>query len=102
MEFLSVLWLPILLAAVFVFIVSSFIHMVLKYHNSEWRPMPGEEAVLSVMREHGVEPGMYAFPRCESMKDMGDPDMVAKYVKGPVGSMTVVPNGPPASASGPT
>jgi hypothetical protein len=28
------LWLPILLSAVFVFIASSIIHMVLKYHNS--------------------------------------------------------------------
>jgi len=31
---LAALWLPILLAAVFVFIASSIIHMVLPYHKT--------------------------------------------------------------------
>jgi len=30
------LWLPILLSAVFVFIISSIIHMVLKYHQNDF------------------------------------------------------------------
>ena len=34
------LWLPILLAAVVVFIVSSIIHTVLKYHQSDFSGVP--------------------------------------------------------------
>ncbi|MBU0742425.1 hypothetical protein KKG45_11605 [bacterium] len=96
MEFLTVLWLPILLSAVLVFVASSIIHMVLKYHNSDYGLLPGEDAVLATMREQGVGPGMYAFPRASSLKEMGEPGMIAKYEQGPVGSMTVGPNGPPA------
>ena len=40
------LWLPILLSAVFVFVVSSIIHMVLKYHNSDFAEAPKEAEVM--------------------------------------------------------
>jgi hypothetical protein len=96
MEFLSVLWLPILLSAAIVFVASSIIHMVFKFHNTDYKKLPGEDAVLAVMREQGVEPGMYAVPRCESMKGMGEPEMVARYEQGPVGMFIIGPNGPPA------
>lgn len=88
------LWLPILLSAVFVFIVSSIIHMATPMHKGDFRKMPGEEKVLAEMRAQGLQPGSYGFPCCESMKDMGSPEMTAKCKLGPVGFMTVVPNGP--------
>ena len=75
MEFLTQLWLPILLSAVFVFIVSSIIHMVLQTHNSDVKKMNNEEAVLEAMRTNGVAPGSYMFPRAGSMKEMGTPEM---------------------------
>jgi len=96
MEFLTVLWLPILLSAVLVFIVSSIIHMVFKYHNSEYKGLSGEDSLLAAMRDNGVVPGMYTFPHCKSMKEMGEPDTIAKCEKGPVGMMIVGPSGPPA------
>ena len=37
------LWLPVLLSAVFVFIASSLIHMLLKYHTRDYRQLPAEE-----------------------------------------------------------
>jgi len=88
------LWLPILLSAVFVFIVSSIIHMALPIHKGDFRKLPGEEKILAEMRTQGVQPGSYGFPMCESMKDMGSQDMIAKCNLGPVGFMTVNPNGP--------
>lgn len=93
MEFLTQLWLPILLSAVFVFIVSSIIHMVLQTHNSDVKKMNNEEAVLEAMRTNGVAPGSYLFPRAASMKDMGTPEMIAKMKQGPVGWLTVLPAG---------
>ena len=50
MEFLTVLWLPIILSTVFVFIVSSVIHMVLPYHRSDVSKIPNEDGILDTMR----------------------------------------------------
>lgn len=88
------LWLPILVSAVFVFIASSLFHMVIPIHKGDFRKMPGEEKILAEMRTQGVQPGSYGFPMCESMKDMGSPEMMAKANLGPVGFVTVMPNGP--------
>jgi len=38
MAFLAALWLPIVLSAVIVFVASSILHMVLKYHQSDCHP----------------------------------------------------------------
>ena len=93
---LTDLWLPILLSAVFVFIASSILHMVIPIHKSDFKKMPGEEKVLAEMRSQSVQPGSYTFPCAETMKNMGAPEMVEKFKLGPVGFVTVVPNGPPA------
>lgn len=93
MEFLTELWLPILLSAVFVFVASSIIHMALPIHKSDVKKMKNEEAVLDAMRSNGVAAGNYMFPCAESMKDMCSPEMQAKMKQGPVGWLTVLPPG---------
>ena len=85
------LWLPILLSAVGVFIASSIIHMVLRYHRYDVRPLPSESGVDGL---RGVPPGVYVFPYAESMKAMGSPAMVEKYKRGPVGVLTMLPSRP--------
>jgi hypothetical protein len=90
------LWLPVLLSAVLVFVVSSIVHMVLPYHRSDYTKLPGEANVMEAMHKEGVPPGNYMFPCAASMKDMGSPEMKKKYDKGPVGFVNVFPNGPPA------
>ena len=95
MAFLADLWLPILVSAAAVFVVSSILHMLLPHHRSDHGKIAGEDAVLESMRTEGVEPGSYTFPCPASMKDMGSPEMVAKYEKGPVGILTVLPIGVP-------
>jgi hypothetical protein len=95
---LADLWLPILLSSVFVFVVSSIIHMVFQYHNSDYGKLPGEDKVLEAMRNQGVQPGEYSFPRPESMKEMSSPEMVEKFQRGPVGFLAVMPSRPPNMA----
>lgn len=97
MAFLAELWLPILVAAVLIFVVSSLIHMVLGFHNNDVKKLPDEDALLSALRDHGVGPGAYVFPCPDDMGDMGSEAMQAKYKQGPVGFMTVLPNGAPMS-----
>ena len=93
MDFLTDLWLPILLSAVFVFIVSSILHMVIPIHRGDFKKLPGEEHLRSEMRAQGVQPGEYMFPHAGSMKEMGTPEHVEKRKLGPVGFLTVMPSG---------
>jgi hypothetical protein len=88
------LWLPVVLSAVFVFVVSSVIHMALPVHKGDMQKLPGEDTILATMRAQKVAPGAYMFPCAGSMKEMGTPEMIAKMNQGPVGHLTVVPNGP--------
>jgi hypothetical protein len=91
---LSALWLPIVLSSVIVFVASSVMHTVLKYHNSDFRKLPDEEKLLAAMRPSNIPPGLYVFPHC-AQKEMKSPAMMEKFKQGPVGMLTMRPNGPP-------
>jgi hypothetical protein len=93
---LMALWLPILVSAVFVFILSSVIHMVLGYHANDFSKLPAEDEVMDAVRAAGVPPGEYAMPYAGSMKAMSDPAYLEKMNRGPVAFLTVAPSGPPS------
>jgi hypothetical protein len=90
------LWLPILLSAVFVFVVSSIMHMLLPYHESDFKKVPSEDEVMESLRNFDIPPGDYMIPCGEGMKSMKDPAFIEKMNKGPVAMMTVVKSGPPS------
>jgi hypothetical protein len=85
------LWIPILLAAVAVFIVSSVVHMVLPYHRSDWERLPGEDEVMAAIRATNAPPGDYMFPHGGSVAAMKDPVFIEKMKRGPSGLLTVLP-----------
>ena len=91
---LQSLWLPILLSAVAVFIVSSLIHMFTPWHKSDYPKLSNEEKVMDAMRPLAIPPGDYFMPRPASRQDMGSPEFAEKMKRGPVVIMTVMPNGP--------
>ncbi len=95
---LTALWLPILLSAVVVFFASSILHMVLTYHRSDYGSMPGEENILAALRKEGAAPGHYYLPHCVDPKEMGKPEVKAKFEKGPIAFITVLPTGVPSMA----
>ncbi len=96
MALLAGLWLPVLVSAVLVFVVSSVIHMVLPWHKSDYRKLPDEEGLLRALGGQEPSRGVYMFPRAESMKEMGSEEMLEKFERGPVGFLTVMQSGPPA------
>jgi hypothetical protein len=83
------LWLPILVSGAFVFVVSSVIHMALPIHKNDMKKLPAEDQILAALRAHGVGAGMYMFPACSSMKDMGSPEMQKKLAEGPIGTLVL-------------
>lgn len=88
------LWLPILLSAVFVFVVSSIVHMVLPYHRTDFKPVPNEDQVQAALRPFNIPPGDYMLPMAAHPKQMAAPEFQEKLRQGPVALMTVYPNGP--------
>lgn len=93
MTALTTLWLPILLSAVFVFIASSIIHMVMPWHKGDFDALPDEARARAAIGPLNIPPGDYLVPKCNSMKEMGSPEHQAKHREGPVFLMTVMPNG---------
>ncbi len=92
---LTALWLPILLSAAFVFVVSSILHMVLTYHRSDYAGLPAEDQVMDALRPFNLPPGEYVMPHAADPKAMGTPEFAEKVAKGPVAFMTVLPNAMP-------
>jgi len=79
------LWLPILVTAIGVFIASSLIHMVFKWHNGDYHKLGNEDQVRAALRAGNPPPGLYGLPHCTDMKDMAGAEMQQKFKEGPVG-----------------
>lgn len=90
---LAALWLPILVAAILVFIASSIIHMVLPYHRTDYGMVPSEDKVMDALRPFNIPPGDYLMPCPTSPASMRDPEFIAKRKRGPVAMTTVFPSG---------
>jgi len=90
----ELLWLPILLSAVFVFIVSSIIHMFSPWHKSDYPKLSNEDKVMNALRPLNIPPGDYMMPMPSDRKEMSSPEFLEKRNKGPVVVLTVYPPGP--------
>lgn len=90
---LTSLWLPILLSALAVFLVSSLIHMALRYHNTDFKKLPAEDEILRALGPHNIPPGEYMFPYPHGgAAAMKDPAFIEKRTRGPAGVLHAYPN----------
>ena len=64
MEFLTQLWLPILVSGVVVWIASFIAWMVIGHHKKDRDPIPGggERAFMETITRMNIGPGNYGFP----------------------------------------
>jgi len=92
---LTQLWVPILLSAFLVFLGSSVIHMVLKWHNSDYRKLSNEDEVRAAIRKGNPAPGQYIMPHCVDPKEQAKPEYQQKYVERPNGVVTIMCSGVP-------
>jgi hypothetical protein len=90
---LTSLVVPVVLAAVLVFVASAVIHMVLPYHRRDLRRLPREDETLAALRQLAVPPGDYAAPHAGSPAGMKRPEFVEKMRQGPLVLMTISPGG---------
>ena len=90
------LWMPILVSAVLVFVASSLIHMVFKWHNADYKKLANEDDARIAIGASAPAPGQYILPHCADMKEMQGEAMKKKYVDGPIAFITLRKNGPPS------
>ena len=95
---LSSLWLPILLCAIAVFLLSFLIHMVLPFHRKDYGKVPAEDDVMAALRKFSIAPGDYFIPCASGPADMKTPEYKKRVAQGPLVIMTVL--GPGAYAMG--
>jgi hypothetical protein len=89
---IMLLWLPILLSAVFVFIVSSIIHMAFTYHFKDFKQVPDEKKLMDALRGLSIPPGEYLVPCARSHAERKTAEFQEKMKKGPAVLMTVWDN----------
>jgi hypothetical protein len=89
---LASLWLPIVLSAAAVFIISAIMHTVLKYHNSDFMKLPDQEKFRDAVRPLNIAQGDYMVPNCDKSGERNSPEFKEKLKSGPVILMTVYPN----------
>lgn len=95
MSFIAELWIPIVASTVLIFVASSIIHMVIKWHYTDYRAFSNEDAMRATVRAANPTPGQYVIPYCTDMKDLQKPEMQQKFIEGPIAFVTVRPSGPP-------
>lgn len=58
LQWLTALWLPIIVSAVGIFVASSLLHMAFKWHMSDYKKFPNEDDVRTAIRAGNTEGGM--------------------------------------------
>lgn len=92
MELLLPLWLPILLSAAAVWVISAVVWMALPHHKRDYIGLPGspgEDAFMDYLRKSGIPPGNYSFPDCHAPGAMKSEKTQKAWKEGPVGHLSV-------------
>ncbi|CAG1007886.1 hypothetical protein PHYC_03491 [Phycisphaerales bacterium] len=90
MDFLTALWLPIVVSAVIVFVASAITWMASPLHKHDYKdPGDKEETILGMLRAGGFAPGVYFVPWCKGAKDK-NAETAAKMKQGPWAMLTVM------------
>jgi hypothetical protein len=90
---LMLLWLPILLSAVLVFVASSTIHMLSPWHKQDFNRLSNEDEFRSALGPLNLPEGDYLVPCPVSRADLKSPEFLEKHRQGPNVVMTVLPRG---------
>lgn len=90
MDLLS-LWLPILLSAAAVWIVSVILSMPFLHHKNDWIGLPAveEDAFMEAIRRIGITPGNYLFPDFRTREAMESEKVKRSLEQGPVGHLSL-------------
>src|SRR4030088_3549087 len=89
MELLLPLWLPILLSAAAVWVISIIFGMALPHHTQDFIALPDEDSFMDSIRGSGIKPGNYVFPDFRGREAMKSEKVQKALNEGPVGHLSV-------------
>jgi hypothetical protein len=89
MELLLPLWLPILLSAAAVWIVSTIASVALPHHKQDFIALSDENGLMDDLRKSGIKPGNYLFPDFRGREAMKSEKVQKALNEGPVGHLIV-------------
>jgi hypothetical protein len=89
MEFLTTLWLPVLLSAAAIWVISTIVGMALPHHKQDWIGIPDEDGFMDYIRRSGIKPGNYLFPDFRSREALKSEKVETALKAGPVGHLSV-------------
>jgi hypothetical protein len=91
MDFLLALWLPILLSAAAVWVVSTIFGMPFLHHKNDWIGLgpAHENAFTEFLRKSGIKPGNYLFPDFRTREAMESEKVKKALEQGPVGHLSL-------------
>jgi hypothetical protein len=89
MELLIPLWLPILLSAAVVWVISAIVWMALPHHKRDFIALPDEDGLMEYLRKSGIKPGNYVFPDFRGREAMKSPKVEKALNEGPVGHLSI-------------
>ncbi len=88
MEFLTALWLPIILTAIVLFFASFIAWTILPHHESDFKKLDQEDQLMEFVRGLNAPAGNYMFPFM-SHADQKDSEKIEKYKTGPRGTLVM-------------
>ena len=89
---LSMLWLPILVSTVVVYIAEMVANMILPFHKKDFAGVPDEDGFREAIRSRGLGQGQYFFPFVDSPEAMKSQEWKDKMTEGPVGKLLIAKN----------
>jgi hypothetical protein len=89
MELLIPLWLPILLSAAAIWVISIIASMALPHHKKDFIGLPDEDGFMDYIRRSGIKPGNYLFPDFRDREAMNSEKVQKALKEGPVGHLSV-------------
>ena len=86
-----VLWLPIMISTIAMFVFSYLAWEVLGLHDKDWRQIENEDKLMQCIREMDIPDGNYQLPGGDSAKEMRTEEFQAKFKAGPRAIITLMP-----------
>jgi hypothetical protein len=91
MEFLTALWLPIVVSSIVLFVASAVAWMFMPHHRKDYAKLANEEKFMSQLRDLNAPVGRFMFPYC-THQEASNPEMKRKFKEGPSGTLTILGN----------
>jgi len=89
MEFITDLWIPILVGTFALQFASTMAWMVLPHHFGDHATVPSEADLMDWVSDQEIPAGSYMFPYPETAAEMNSKEHQERYAKGPRGTLHV-------------